>query len=174
MFWVISAGKKDVIGSWQRVPRKWNCYRSNFTVEQDGPVMIGIVGPSFSASSTGRMWIDDVSLIERPRWPQIEISGQSGFDDFPVIVKGGSGSAWGAWISYRDDHDTLQAALLEPDGKSVKLVHQWQIESDAQILNPGLTAAGDGAWLVYAREDGTNWDIYAAELRPEGPKSLCV
>ncbi|HUU00376.1 MAG TPA: carbohydrate binding domain-containing protein [Myxococcota bacterium] len=170
MFWVISGGKKEVIGSWQRVQREWHRYRANFTVSDDGPVVVGIVAPSSSAAPIGRMWIDDVSLVERPLWPHLKISGERGFDDFPAMVKSGPDSAWVAWISYRDGHDTLQAARLEPGRLTMKIARRWEIEGQAQILNPCLISAGPGAWLVYAREDGLNWDVFAAELRRDGPR----
>lgn len=170
MVWIRSGGKKEVIGNWHRVGRKWRRYRANFTVESDGPVSFGIVAPSSSAAPIGRMWIDDISLAERPLWPQVKISGDAGFNDFPVMIKSGPDSAWVAWISFRDGHDTLQAARLVRRHKTMEVAQQWEIEKNAQILHPGLAPAGSGAWITYAKEDGVNWDLYAVELREDGPQ----
>ncbi len=169
MVWIRTSGKKEVIGSWHRVGLKWRRYRANFTVESDGPVTVGIVAPSSSAAPAGRMWIDDVFLAERPLWPQVKISGDEGFNDFPVMVKSGPDAAWAAWISFRSGRDTLQAARLKRRRKTMEVEKQWEIEK-AQILHPDLAPARSAAWLVYAKEAGTNWDLYAVLLQKDGPQ----
>lgn len=170
MVWIRAGGKKEVIGNWHRVGRKWRRYRANFTVEEDGPVTFGIVAPSSSAAPIGRMWIDDISLAERPLWTQVKISGSEGFNDFPQMIKSGPDSAWVAWLSFRHGHDTLQAARLERKKKTMEIAKQWEIEANARILHPGLAAADSGAWLTYAKENGVNWDLYAVELKEDGPQ----
>ena len=170
MVWIRTGGKKQVIGNWHRVGRKWRRYRANFTVEEDGKVAFGIVAPSSAAAPIGRMWIDDVSLAERPLWPQVNISKDEGFNDFPRMIKSGPDSAWAAWISFRHGHDTLQAARLMRRKKTMEVEKQWEIEKNARILHPDLAPAGTGAWLTYAREDGVNWDLFAVELKDDGPQ----
>jgi len=170
--WLHAGDERKVIANWKWVPTRWQRYRVNFTVAADGPATIRIVAPSSFWAPVGRMWIDDVSLVEQQLPPQIEVSAGAGFGDFPAMAKSGPGSAWAAWISFSDGHDTLQAARLKVKGSGLVLEKTFQVTGGpgARILDPALAAADDGsAWLVYAAEENKNWDIFAVRLTAGGP-----
>jgi hypothetical protein len=164
--WKITGNQRLVIANWPSVPRKWSRYRVNFTVDSDGPVTLLIVAPSSYWAPVGRMWLDDLSLLELPKWERLKVSDQNGFNDFPSMVKTGDDSVWVSWLSFRDGHDTLQVTRLTSANNKLERQRIREVAGirNSRILDPTLVAGPTGAWLVYAAELNQNWDLFAVFL----------
>jgi len=165
--------ERNVVASWDRVPGEWRRYRVNFSVERDGPTVIGIVAPSSHDATPGRMWVDDIALLELKLIPEVEIAGGSDFHDAPVMAQAGERSAWAAWLTRAGDRERLEVALVERTGAAVAVSRRWTVDTGKTtgLLHPVIAAGGDGAaWLAWSAEQDDNWDVYAARLGSDGPR----
>lgn len=171
VLWRITAGERSMVQAWQRMPNQWRRHNVMFGVEAAGTTMLEIVAPSSYAAPVGKMWIDDIALYEYDLPPAIEVSGGDGFNDFPSMVCANDGAVWFAWVSFREGADTLQVARAAVEGDKLTISRTWQAEGgrDVYILDPTLATDGDRVWLAYSAEKAGNWDVYAAQLRADGP-----
>ncbi len=172
VLWIETGGERQMVSAWQNVPAKWTAYSAPMSAPA-GRVVLEIVAPSSHGAPAGQMWIDDVALFEYDLPASSEVSGGVGFNDCPAMVCTRDGSAWFAWVSFRDGKDTLQVARAAVKGDEVTPTGTWQVAtgSDAYLLDPTLATDGEAVWLAYAAERSGNWDVYAARLRAAGPEA---
>ncbi len=172
--WRRSGADRVVLANWQNVPSRWRRYRVHFTVDVDGPSTLQIIAPSSFWAPTGRMWVDDVSLYEMPRWgEQHELSTGGGFNDFPSLAAAGPDTSWAAWVAFKNGRDSIQVARLRVAQKQVHILGRWGIvnPSTAKVLGPTLVSDGTSHWLIYSSEQDKNWDLHAVVLdEKRGPQ----
>ncbi|MCD6352534.1 MAG: DUF3604 domain-containing protein [Armatimonadetes bacterium] len=170
VLWVQKDEDRRMIASWQGVGRRWRRYTAPLGLPP-GRWELQIVAPSSFGAPAGKMWIDDIAVYEYDLPPSTDVSQGQGFNDWPAMVCTSEGSAWLAWISFRDGADTLQCARALVDGDRAKVAATWQIPLGSQpyVLAPSLGTDGRRVWLVYALERGGNWDIWAVSLSEQGP-----
>ena len=162
--WRIANGQRDIIANWSRIAKTWTRYQVSFTVSANGPINLEIVAPSSHWAPPGRMWIDDVALIQESLWPRVRLSSSEGFNDFPTMVQTGQDTAWVAWLSFRDGWDTLQAAQIIYKNGAMYFDETIQVVGKSRILHPTLVHGNEKTWLLYSQESGGNFDIFAQEL----------
>ena len=100
--------QRRMISVWQSTPKSWKRVHSTIGVKQSGSLKLEIIAPSSYAAPVGKMWIDDVSLIET-EMPEIQnLSSHQGYCDQPTGVQTDDGRLFFAWISYRTDDPPLE------------------------------------------------------------------
>jgi hypothetical protein len=100
--------QRRMISVWQSTPKSWKRVHSTIGVKQSGSLKLEIIAPSSYAAPVGKMWIDDVSLIET-EMPEIQnLSSHQGYCDQPTGVQTDDGRLFFAWISYRTDEPPLE------------------------------------------------------------------
>jgi hypothetical protein len=166
-------GQRTNIAAWQDLPRQWRRYRTPLTVPADGLLELELVAPSSHAAPAGRVWIDDVQLLETKMPALLPVNPDGGFHDEPAMVRAADQSLWVAWISYLNGADTLQVARFRTQDGQLVRQGTWQIAGgkDSYLLGPAVAAAGNAAVVVYAAEVQGNWDVFAVECGPEGPEN---
>jgi len=165
------ARARQMIASFQNVPRRWTQYRVPLSVGQDGTFALEIVAPSSHTAPPGRIWIDDVSLYETAMPPVVSVSQGAGFNDEPAMAAAADGSVCVAWCSFREGADSLQIARLQSQGKRFERTGTWQLlgGKGTYVLGASAIATGDGVAVLYAAEKDGNWDVYVAPCDTDGP-----
>ena len=76
VLWAVLPGDKQrtMIASWTNVTRKWQRFTTPIAVTKTGMLELEIIAPSSYGAPIGRMWLDDVSLIETPMPPVLDLS----------------------------------------------------------------------------------------------------
>ncbi|MCX7819416.1 MAG: CehA/McbA family metallohydrolase [Kiritimatiellae bacterium] len=166
---------RERIAAWDSISPQWRTFETPpFTPSADGRLVLELISPSSFAGKPGRLWVDDVELIEEVPPRGVELSAAQGVNDEPALTRGADGALYAAWISFRDGRDTLQGARIEvAAGDDARVTHRWTVDDgggDVALLGPRLVAAGDGAVLVYAREQRDEWDIAVVKLSARGPE----
>jgi hypothetical protein len=159
-------GKRVMIAAFENQVPQWRRYESAFTVETSEPWKIEFISPSSHGAPAGRLWLDDVHLNALDVPEPVDVSQGQGFNDWPCMVRMGDGLCF-AWISFRDDADTLQVATTSTTGE---VRNTWQVcgGKDTYVLDPYLVTDGNDAWLLYASEVGSDWEIMAAKITASG------
>ncbi len=174
VLWRQSEGEpRKMVVAWERVPRQWKQYSIPLTVEKSGPTELHIIAPSSHNAPPGKIWIDDLALLEHDTPKPLEISQGQGFNDEPSMVAFG-GKLYFAWVSFREGHDTLQLARVSLDGQ---VEQTWEVLGGSKtfVMQPRLVGAGQTLRLLYAAEVDGNWDIYVVPVSNSGPgKALRV
>jgi len=175
VLWVVPPGQTErvMVEAWENVPARWTRYSAPVSVAADGDLELNVIAPSSHAAPAGRMWVDDVALIETAMPPTWSVSGSVGFNDEPALAVAADGSAYVAWVSFRDGFDTLQMARLSrTDGGEWRAAGPWQIVGGkgVYVLHPQVVAASAGVTLLWSQEiRETDWEIRAAACTPGGP-----
>ncbi|NOY81914.1 MAG: hypothetical protein GXP31_13035 [Kiritimatiellaeota bacterium] len=177
VLWIVKPGEtqktRSMAGVWQRLPPRWRRVNAPITITRDGVLELQLIAPSAVGAPVGKLWLDDVVLRETPMPATLEVTRGEGFNDEPCMARTDDGNIYLAWNSFRDGHDTLEAARFTrgPDGKLGKAA-AWRIAGDRKtyVLKPRLVSAGNRAWLLYAAETGRDdWDVFAVPLSVQGP-----
>jgi hypothetical protein len=179
------ARTRSMVASWKSVPRRWRRYATALTIQRDGMLDLEIIAPSSHSAPAGRMWIDDLALIETPMPPAHAVSKGVGFNDEPAIARASDGTIVVAWNSFRpsaaggsagpakrrDGADSLQVARFRPQSKGFQPLGAWQVVGGKGTYIMGIAAApaGKDVAVVYAAEVDGNWDIYAVPCGAGGP-----
>jgi len=173
VLWATPPGekKRQMIAAWRRVPPRWTHYAVPINVERNGSLELQIIAPSSFGEPPGRIWIDDVTLLETPMPPLLEVSRGVGFNDEPTLARAADGSLVAAWVSFRDGADSLQVARLVPDGRTFKQAGTWQVVGGkgTYVLGVRAVPAAAGAAVLYAAETKGNWDVFATLCDADGP-----
>jgi hypothetical protein len=173
VLWVQQPGTKrrQMVAAWPRVPARWRAYRVALPVAASGELTLQIVAPSSFGEPAGRMWIDDVALLESPMPEMLSVSQGEGFNDEPTLAAGPEGSVFVAWNSFREGADSLQVARFVPEKKSYRRAGLWQIVGGPGTYVHGVraVACGDSVAVLYAAEVDGNWDVYVVHCDGDGP-----
>ncbi len=180
VLWVVQPGAKQrtMVSVWQNVTSKWKRYTTPITATADGEMTLRIIAPSSHGAPVGTMWLDDVAMYET-RMPEcLNISEGKGFNDEPTMALADDDGVYVAWLSFRDEQDTLQVARLRPKGEAFEKLGRWQVPTreTTGLIDPALVPAGDGAMLLYAAESKGDWDIHAVSISKDGlgkPSPIC-
>ncbi len=166
-------GERRRIAAWDSIASRWSLYEApSIQPAVDGTMTLELISPSSYAGEPGRLWVDDLELIEEIPPRRIELTAQEGVNDEPALVRAADGSLYAAWISFRNGRDTLQAARITADESGEWAVRsRWTLDGadEVALLGPRLVAGGGGAVVGYAREDRDEWDLAVIELAPSGP-----
>jgi len=177
--------RKQLVSAWNGIPAKWRKYSATLTATRGGLLELQLVAPSSWGAPPGRIWLDDLAVLETAMAPMLSVSKGIGFNDAPTLARAADGSLTVAWLSFRrfepapkgkpktelDGADSLQLARYVPQAKGLQEAGAWQVVGGkgTYVLGPRLVPAGDRVALVYAAEVDRNWDIYAATCGPDGP-----
>lgn len=164
--------ERQRITGWKLTAAPWTVYESPpIRPTVHGTMILELVSPSSFAGEPGRVWVDDLELIEEVPPIAIELSAGAGFNDEPTLVRAADGSLYVVWLSFRDGRDTLQGAWLADKEGEWSIHQRWPLDETkgVALLGARLAACGAGAVAVYAREDEHEWDIAVVPLQPDGP-----
>ena len=131
VLWAVLPGSRSrtMIAAWPRVPARWTRYAATVTVQGSGTLELQIIAPSSFGEPAGRMWIDDVALAETTMPKLTVVSRGLGFNDEPAMAATADGTLVVAWNSFRVGADSLQIAVLRPEGKGFMTTGAWQAEN---------------------------------------------
>jgi hypothetical protein len=172
VLWIEQNGQRQNVAAWEKLPPKWRQYSTPIPVQTDGTLELQIIAPSSHAAPPGRIWIDDIALIETPMPPVLSVTQDTGFNDEPAMAGASDGSLYVAWNSFRDGADSLQIARYrpQPDG-TLAGAGDWQVLSGQGTYLSGVTAvsAGTEVAVLYAAEIEKNWGVYVVRCTADGP-----
>ena len=172
VLWAIFPGDKErtMVASWSKLTSKWEALHTVLLPKQDGTLSLQIIAPSSNGAPVGKIWIDDIALLEHPA-AGMPITADQGFNDEPALAQSSDGSLYMACVSYRDGNDTLQVSRYQPQEKGFKPLGNWQVAGGkgTYVLGVKAVPAGDRVAVVYAAEQNRTWDIYLAWCGAEGP-----
>ncbi len=177
VLFIRQGGKRQNVASWDRQTAQWRRYTALLPINADGEIELELIAPSSHGAPAGRIWIDDVALLETDMPKVTPVSQDEGFNDEPTMAHADDGSLYVAWNSFRDGYDTLQVARFQSQGDALRLAGQWQAAGDrgSYLLGCQLVPAGSRVFLLYAEEREGDWDIHAMPCGPEGPaQSIAV
>jgi hypothetical protein len=175
VLWAVPPGETQrvMIEAWENVPAPWTRYTVPVPVAADGELDLHLIAPSSHAAPAGRIWVDDAALYETtmPRtWP---VSGTEGFNDEPALAVASDGSAYVAWVSFRDGSDTLQVARFSRSEAGEWLpAGRWQLAGGrgTYVLHPLVVAVAAGVMVLWSQEMAeTDWEIRGAPCTAMGP-----
>jgi len=171
VLFIIRDGKRERVAAWEKLTPKWRRYSTPIPVQADGNVELEFVAPSSHGSPAGRIWIDDVALMETEMPPLTSATEDVGFNDEPAMAAADDGSLYVAWNSYRDLSDSLQIARFQFKDDGFERLGNWEVAGGGGTYVLGVTAVsvGDEVFVLYAAEVDKNWDIYAVRCGPDGP-----
>jgi hypothetical protein len=171
VLFVRQGGQRERVAHWDRLTPRWQRYTTPVPARADGEIELEIIAPSSHGSPPGRIWIDDVALLETEMPQLTSVSEDQGFNDEPAMAMADDGSVYVAWNSFRDGSDSLQIARFQPGGGELGRVGQWQVAGgpETYLLGPAAVSAGSRVYLLYAAEIDGNWDVYAVACGPDGP-----
>ncbi len=173
VLWVVKPGNetREMATAWEGITANWRNYTVPLSIPADGMLELHIIAPSSHAAPAGKIWIDDIALVETEMPPVASVSGGKGFNDEPSVARTDDGSIFVAWVSFRDGADTLQLARYLPEGKQLAKRGSWQIAGgkDVYVLGTSLVSIGDAAMLLYAAETDKQWNIHAVRCGSIGP-----
>ncbi|MFV1964245.1 MAG: hypothetical protein ACC628_02390 [Pirellulaceae bacterium] len=171
VLFITEEGKRRNVVSWQNVPAKWRRYNVAVPFHSDGEIELELILPSSHGAPAGRMWVDNVSLIETPMPPRTSVSQDDGFNDEPAMALADDGSLYVAWNSFRDQADSVQIARYQEGSDGLARQANWQAVGGPETFVMGVTAvsAGPKAVVLYAAEVDGNWDIFAVHCGSDGP-----
>ncbi|MFZ5831988.1 MAG: CehA/McbA family metallohydrolase [Planctomycetota bacterium] len=163
--------QRKSVAAWDGLKPRWQKCATAVDVQADGTLELQLIAPSSHSSPVGRIWVDDVKLLEAPRPMMASVSAGKGYNDEPAMASADDGSIYVAWNSFRDGADSLQLTRYELAGKAPKLAGSWQVlgGKGTYLLGLHAVAAGPQVYLLYAAEVDKNWDIYAVACGRNGP-----
>lgn len=99
------------------------------------------------------------------------VQPDEGFNDEPSMVVVADGSLYVSWVSFRDGFDSLQLAHYRFESGHFQQDGAWQLEGGKQTIveGPQLVKADNGVYVLYAKETGRNWDVFAVPCDSNGP-----
>lgn len=171
VLWVRQGQQRQNAAAWENLTPKWRTYTTPLAVSADGTIELELIAPSAHNAPPGRIWIDDVSLVETVMPQVTSVSAGEGFNDEPAMATADDGSLYVAWNSFRDGADSLQVARYRPGDKDFAALGQWQVVHGPKTYVLGVTAvsAAAQAMVLYAAEVDQNWDLFAVTCGPQGP-----
>ncbi len=173
VLWAVLPGEsqRKSVAAWEKITPRWRQYGTPIAVTRDGTLQLEIVAPSSHGAPPGRIWIDDVALLETQMPAAVLASGDEGFNDEPALARAADGSIYVAWNSYRDGADSLQVARYRPQGKGFAPLGRWQVLGGpaTYVLGGRAVPAGQQVAVVYAAEKDKKWDVYAVFCGSDGP-----
>lgn len=145
---------------------RWTLVEASYQVDRDTRGTIEIVGPSSFGVRPGKMWIDDVRIVEvagECEWPRH-------VEDFPALTTDGQGRVWMAQLErpvprrfvrvYRiDEGKPIEVCTLEPPGLT-------------GIAPPAIAGCDDGCIVAFPVERKDRWRIAYAFIDGSGPRAL--
>jgi hypothetical protein len=172
VLWIEQGGQRQNVAAWERLTPKWRQYSTPVLIQADGTVELQIIAPSAHNAPPGRIWIDDIALIETPMPPVMSVTQDMGFNDEPAMAAASDGSLYVAWNSFRDGADSLQIARYRPqaDG-TLAAAGTWQVLGGpgTYLLGVAAASAGTEVSVLYAAEIEKNWGVYAVRCTADGP-----
>ncbi len=165
------SGQRTMIANWPNLTRKWQRYRTPITVTKSGVLDLEIISPSSYGAPAGRIWLDDLALLETPMPPVTDVSRGIGFNDEPSIAAASDGSIYVAFNRFVDGADSLQVQRFRLRDDQWQTVDQWQVigGEGTYLLGVQAVSAGAKVALVYAAERERDWNIYSVMCGPDGP-----
>lgn len=174
VLWAVLPGETErkSIASWTDLRPKWQELSTPIDIRADGDLQLEIVAPSSNAAPPGKVWIDDIALIETVMPAGISVTNHTGFNDEPALALAADGTVYVAWLSFRDGADTLQLARYRPLAKGFESLGNWQVAGGpgTYVMGVKAVAAGDRVAVVYAAEHDKRWDIFAVFCDDKGPE----
>jgi hypothetical protein len=171
VLYLAHGGQRQHVATWEKLTPKWRVYAAPVPVTTDGVLELEIIAPSSHSAPPGRIWIDDLALVETILPATTSVSQDLGFNDEPALAAAGDGSLYVAWNSFRDGADSLQIARFLPQETGFAATGAWQVLGGpgTYVLGPAAVSAGERAIVVYATEVQQNWEIFAVACGPDGP-----
>lgn len=171
VLWVRQGQQRQNVAAWEKLTPTWRTYEAPLVVAADGTIELELIAPSAHNAPPGRIWVDDVKLVETVMPPLTSVSDGQGFNDEPALATAEDGSFYVAWNSFRDGADSLQLARYRSGDKGFSALGKWQIAGGPKTYLLGITAVptGSRAVVLYAAEVDQDWDVYAVSCGPEGP-----
>ncbi len=171
VLWVRRGAQRENVAAWENLTPRWRTYTAPIAVDADGTIELELIAPSAHAAPPGRIWVDDVRLLETVMPRVTSVSRDEGFNDEPALAQLEDGSLVVAWNSFRDGVDSLQFARYQATGDGLAARGTWPVAvgDKAYVVGVTATAAGSQAAVLYAAELERNWDVYAVTCGAEGP-----
>lgn len=123
------------------------------------------------------VWAQRVRADGTPAWTIDGVPVASGdfYAMFPEIAPDGAGGAYVAWLDHRGTHVGLYAQRLDPSGTPLWPANGIAVASSLAANGPSaqrVAADGTGgailAWVDGRNDGGSNADIFAQRLGPDG------
>ncbi|HUT95857.1 MAG TPA: carbohydrate binding domain-containing protein [Thermoguttaceae bacterium] len=173
VLWVVPPGadERQLVTAWDNVPQKWRRLSTPVSVGQDGTLELLLIAPSSHNAPAGRIWVDDLALVETKMPPIASVSQGVGYNDEPAMAAADDGSIYCAWNSFRDGFDSLQVARYRLEGEKLEPAGAWQVcgGEGTYVLGPRVVSAGQSVVVLYAAEVDKKWDICAVTCGADGP-----
>jgi hypothetical protein len=163
--------QREIVTAWEKQTPGWRRYTTPVSVQTDGTIELELIAPSSHAAPPGRIWIDDVALLETKMPDVASVSEDEGFNDEPAMARAEDGSLYVAWNSFRDGRDSVQLARYQAGSAALERTGQWQVDDGrgVYVLGIRLVPAGSAVYLLYAAERDRQWDVYAVRCDAGGP-----
>lgn len=171
VLWVRRGAQRENVAAWEGLTPRWRTYTAPIAVDADGTIELELIAPSSHAAPPGRIWVDDVRLLETVMPRVTSVSGDEGFNDEPALAQLEDGSLVVAWNSFRDGADSLQIARYQATDDGFSSRGRWPVAvgDKAYVLGVTATSAGSQAVVLYAAEVERDWDVYAVTCGADGP-----
>jgi hypothetical protein len=165
------SNERTLIASWPGIKSTWQQYRVPVSISADGKLQLEIISPSSHGATPGRIWIDDLALLETEMPPLVSVSQERGFSDEPAMAAGHDGSLYVAFNQFLNGADSLQIARYQPAALGLQKRNQWQVAGGPNtfLLTPFACQTEHGVALFYAAEQQGNWEIHLVNCGPDGP-----
>ncbi|GAB6166714.1 hypothetical protein JCM19992_27140 [Thermostilla marina] len=175
VLWLVSPGdpNRKIVAAWENVPARWTEYRVPLSFARDGTAELQIIAPSSHSAPPGRIWIDDIQLIETEMPPLLRLSEEGVFNDEPSFGVTRSGAVIAAWNAFYKNADHLAIARLEPIGSGYRVAQRWEVlgGEGEYLLAPKAVSAGDSVAVLAAVEKNRQWDIQVVWPLADGTTS---
>ena len=163
-----------MIASWPNLTRRWQMLTTPITVSESGTLYLELITPSSYGVPAGRIWVDDISLLETEMPTTQCITPEAGFDDEPAMAMTSDGAMYVACNRFVEQADSLQIIRLTRQETGWNEANRWQVFGGPGHYVTGIcmVAAGNRVAVVYAAEDKQgDWDIRAVFCGPDGPEA---
>ncbi len=177
VLWAMLPGKTDrtMVASWTNVKPGWRSYRTPISISEDGELQLELITPSAYDAPPGRIWVDDIELLETEMPPLVNVSegpvthergddhdGPHGlFCDEPAMEVSADGSVYVAFNRFHDSVDSLQVVQLQKDPGGFRRSAQWQL-IDGRDGVPGDAASANRA--AHSEEGGHSESVVTGLL----------
>ncbi|MHC4717617.1 MAG: TolB family protein, partial [Planctomycetota bacterium] len=155
--------KVRILGKVNETPKQWTRTTYLLSAPETGEYAIQIMLPNTWTSVGGRVWLDDVSLVELGRCEPHDI-GSGLYDDYPCAATDSKGNVWLAWLAFDTKGKAERIVVRRHDGKAWSAPRT--IRSAGEMFAPAVAAGAKAAWVAWTERVDGNWDIFARRVGP--------